>query len=240
MGLVDDDRVVLAQLAVRLDLGEQDAVRHQLDEGVAADLVREPDLPADRLAQRSPQLLGHPLGDRTGRDPAGLGVPDQAPDAAAELQTDLGDLRRLAGAGLTGDDHDLVIADRGEDLVLLLADRQLFRIPDLGHRGAPLGDPQLGFVDAVGDLGEDGRPGFGLTDPARAVEPASQPLLIAQHQLGQPLQQGVEGGSRGARQGGSSAVGQGGGRLTGHTSPRISPHVIDWRTICPHGRIADT
>ena len=33
VGLVDDDRVVRAQLAVGLDLGEQDAVRHQLDEG---------------------------------------------------------------------------------------------------------------------------------------------------------------------------------------------------------------
>ncbi len=220
MRLVDDDRVVLAQLAVRLDLGEQDAVRHQLDEGVAADLVGEADLPADRLAQRRPQLLGHPLGDRTGRDPAGLGVPDEAADAPSELQADLGDLRRLAGAGLARDDHDLVVADRGEDLVLLLADRELFRVRDLGHRGAPLGDAQLRLLDAVGDLGEHGRSGFGLTDPARAVESTPQPLLVAQHQLGQSLQQG----------------GQGGGRLTGHTSPRISPHGSDWRTICGGNR----
>ncbi len=52
VGLVDDDRVVGAQLAVGLDLGEQDAVRHQLDEGgVRVHLVGEADLPADGLAE---------------------------------------------------------------------------------------------------------------------------------------------------------------------------------------------
>ncbi len=164
--LVDDQGVVLAQLAVGLDLREQDAVGHQLDQRVRPDLVGEPDLPADRLAQRAVQLLGDPLGHRAGGDPAGLGVADQTAHAAAQLQTDLGDLGGLAGAGLTGHDHHLVVADGGEDLVLLLADRELGGVPDLRHRAAPPLDQQLGLVDVGGDLGGDLRAGLVLADPA--------------------------------------------------------------------------
>ena len=123
-----------AQLAVGLDLGEQDAVRHQLDErGVLVHLVGEPDLPADGLTQRRVQLLGDPLGDGAGGDTAGLGVPDHAADATAQLHADLRDLGGLAGAGLTRDDHDLVIADGAAIVVLLLADGQLLGIADGGH-----------------------------------------------------------------------------------------------------------
>ena len=100
------------------------------------DLVGEADLPADGLAERGVQLLGDALGDRAGGDPAGLGVPDHAADAPAQLQADLRDLRGLAGAGLTGDDHDLVVADRRQDVVLLLADRQLLGVRDRRARAA--------------------------------------------------------------------------------------------------------
>ena len=64
-----------------------------------------------------------------------------------ELETDLRDLGRLAGPGLTRDDHDLVIADRGRDLVLQLADRQLLRIRDLRHGRPPYLDAPLGLLD---------------------------------------------------------------------------------------------
>ena len=50
MGLVDDERVVAAQHRIRLDLRQQNTVRHQLDEGRRADLVRETHLVADHLA----------------------------------------------------------------------------------------------------------------------------------------------------------------------------------------------
>ena len=88
------------------------------------DLVGEPDLVADHVAERGAELLGDPLGDGARRDPARLGVPDQAVHAAAELEADLRQLGGLAGAGLAGDDHDLVVADRLGDLVAPLADRQ--------------------------------------------------------------------------------------------------------------------
>ena len=96
VGLVDDQGVVGRQHPVVLELGEQDAVGHQLDQRVLAAVVGEPDLVADGLPERAAELLGDPLGDAAGGDPAGLGVPDQAVHAAPELEADLRQLRGLA------------------------------------------------------------------------------------------------------------------------------------------------
>ena len=146
VGLVDDDRVVLAQVPVALELGEQDAVGHQLDPALPRGAVGEAHLVADQVAELGAELLGDPLGDRAGRDPARLGVPDQpaavAAGAAPELEADLGQLGGLPGAGLAGDDDDLVVADRGGDVVAALADREVGRVGDVqragpwGHGGA--------------------------------------------------------------------------------------------------------
>lgn len=197
--------------AVRLDLGEQDAVRHQLDERrVGVHLVGEADLPADRLAQRGLQLVGDTLGDRTGRDPARLGVPDHAPDTAPQLHTDLRDLRGLAGAGLPGDDHDLVVAYRLQDLVLLLADRELLRVRQGGHPRGTQREP-LGCLSGLGgDLVQHGLPGLGLTDAARPFETAAEPVCIAERELSE-LGLEISEGSR-------------------HTEPRISPVPEERRT----------
>ena len=77
VGLVDDDRVVAAQQAVALQLGQQDAVGHELDQRVLADLVGEAHRVADEVAELGAQLLGDAGGHRAGRQPAGLGVPDE-------------------------------------------------------------------------------------------------------------------------------------------------------------------
>ena len=97
--LVDDQRVVGLQQRIGLRLGQQDAVGHQLDRGAGLQPVLEAHLVADHLAQRRLQLLGDALGHRTGGDAARLGVADQAgaarPQAAAQLERDLGQLRRF-------------------------------------------------------------------------------------------------------------------------------------------------
>ncbi len=184
--LVDDQGVVLVQVPVGLDLGQQDAVRHQLHQGVLAGLVGEPDLPADGLAERGVQLLGDALGDRAGGDPAGLGVADQAAHAAAQLQADLRDLGGLSGAGLARHDHHLVVADGGQDVVLLLRHRQFLRVADLGNGRAAAGHPQFGTVEVGGQFGQDLLPGLGRPDLAGALQAAAQALRVAQHQAGQP------------------------------------------------------
>jgi hypothetical protein len=183
--LVDDERVVLPELAIGLDLGEQDAVGHQLDEGVVARLVGEAHLVADRSAERGVQLLGDPVGHRAGGQPARLGVADEPPHAAPQLQADLRELGRLPGAGLPGDDHDLVVADGRRDLLLLLADRQLGGVPDLGHGGAAPGQALLGRVDVGGQLGDDRLQGAAVPHLPHAVEATLQAALVAVHQVGQ-------------------------------------------------------
>ena len=106
--LVDDDRVVLAQIPVALRLGEQDAVGHQLHVGRGARPVGEAHLVADDLPELGLQLLGDARRRRARRDAPRLGVADHAVDAAPELQADLRQLRGLARAGLAADDHHLV------------------------------------------------------------------------------------------------------------------------------------
>ncbi len=138
VGLVDDDRVVRAQLAVRLDLGEQDAVRHQLDEGgVRVDLVGEADLPADRLAEGVPSSSATRSATVRAAILRGCVCARSCRAPRAQLQADLGDLRGLPGARLTGDDHDLVGAYRLQDVALLLADGELLRYVTSGHPGGP-------------------------------------------------------------------------------------------------------
>src|SRR4030095_886625 len=126
--LVDDQRVVPAQRAVVLDLGQQDAVGHHLDQRLIADLVGEADLVPDRGAQRRAELLRDAFRDGPGRDPARLGVPDLAAYAAAQFETDLRQLGGLPGAGLAGHYDHLVVPDGGGDLVAAPADRQFVGI----------------------------------------------------------------------------------------------------------------
>ena len=124
MGLVDDERVVAAQVAVALQLGEQDAVGHHAHRVSLADAVVEAHRVADVVADGRAELLGDALGDRPRRDPARLGVADQPVDAAPELEAQLRQLRALARAGLAGDDDDLVVADRRQQVVAAGRDRQ--------------------------------------------------------------------------------------------------------------------
>jgi hypothetical protein len=123
--------VVAGQQAVALELGQQDPVGHDLDPGALAHAVGEAHRVAHQPADGAAQLLGHPLGDGAGGQPAGLGVADEAGLAPARLEADLGELRALARARLAGQDDDLVVADGGGDVVPPLDD------------GEPLGPAQL-------------------------------------------------------------------------------------------------
>ncbi|QKK06685.1 MAG: hypothetical protein HND58_12015 [Planctomycetota bacterium] len=116
VGLVDDDGVVAAELAVGLQLGEQDAVGHDLDVGRGVGGVVESDLEADLAAEGGAEFVGEAGGDGAGGDAAGLGVADHATDAPAGLQTEERELGALAAAGLAADDGDLVVADEADDL----------------------------------------------------------------------------------------------------------------------------
>jgi len=101
-------------------------------------------------------------------------VPDQPLRAAAQLKADLRQLGGLARAGLPRDDHDLVVADRGEDLVLALRERQLRRVAQgkVGHAariGAGVSTNAYRAASSAGTAGP------GWTAPRRTSGPASRP-----------------------------------------------------------------
>jgi hypothetical protein len=123
--LVDDQRVVLFEPGVALRLGEQDAVGHQLDEGIGRAAVAETDLVADQAAGFALQLLRDARRRRPRGDPPRLRVADQASRSAAEFETDLRDLRRLARAGFAADDDHGVLRDQRRDFVAASVDRQV-------------------------------------------------------------------------------------------------------------------
>ena len=171
MSLVDDDRVVPQQVPVVVDLGEQDAVGHQLHQRVRAGVVTEPDRVAHCPADRRTGLLGNALRQGARRDPTRLGVTDHAADPAAELQAQLGQLGGLPRTRLAGNDHHLIALDRRAQVGDPIGDRELGRDlngrDDAASRREPLpGAPQLCL-----ELGHRTRPPPGipeLPDPIAA------------------------------------------------------------------------
>lgn len=164
VGLVDDDRVVALKKPIMLGFGEQDAIGHQLDQGVGIALILEPHLVADQRAQRRAEFFRDPRGNAACGDPPGLGVSDLAVAATAQFQADLGQLSGLARTGFAGDHQDLVFTQGLLDLVAFGGDRQIIVVADtrhallarsdLGERGLDLVHPlrQLGLVRALAQL----------------------------------------------------------------------------------------
>jgi hypothetical protein len=123
--LVDDQRVVLFEPDVALRLGEQDAVGHQLDQGIGSGAVAEADLVANQPSHLALQLLRDTCRCRPCGDPARLCVTNQAGGAATDVQADLGDLRGLARAGFAADDQYLMLGNQLRDLGTPPIDRQV-------------------------------------------------------------------------------------------------------------------
>ena len=152
VGLVDDQRVVAAQHPVALDLGQQDPVGHHLDERPVAHLVGEAHRVAHVVAELRSEFVGDALGDRAGGDAPRLGVADHPVDSLPGFEAQLRELRALARPGLAGDDHHLVLADRSEDLVSALGDRQRVGV----RQPATCDDRVHGGASGVGGGGRHG------------------------------------------------------------------------------------
>ena len=82
MRLVNDQRVIGLQQTVALRLGEQYAVGHHLDIGIARNLVGKTHLVADRMTQRCIKFGRHARGYGARSDTPRLRVTDQTRDTA--------------------------------------------------------------------------------------------------------------------------------------------------------------
>ena len=173
MRLVDDDRVVAREVRVGLDLGQEDAVGHELDEGAGRGLLGEAHLVSDDPAQLDAELVAQALGDRAGGQAARLGVPDHAGHSAAQFQADLRQLRGLARTRLPRDDDDLVVAYGRRDVLPSRRDGKV-GVVDGGHGCAPcrlVAERSGGSVPVGGSRGGGRRSGPG--GPAAASATAS-------------------------------------------------------------------
>ena len=125
--LVQDDAVVLVQFRVVLRLGQQDTVRHELDDRGIVRAVVEAHLIADLVSARASGLVRETAGERGGGDPARLGAADASGASEALQQGGLRELGRFAGPGGAADDDDLMRLQRGADFRDLRGDREIVR-----------------------------------------------------------------------------------------------------------------
>ena len=152
-----------------MDLGEQDAVGHEFDEGAVAGLVGESDGVADGLAEWGCQFVGDALRDGARGEAARLRVADGAADAPAEFEADLGQLRGLAGSRLAGHHDHLVLGDRPREVVAPRADGKV-GVGDRRDGGDAGGHEGFGRGELVGEPFE-----LVGSDAAQLLEPAAEP-----------------------------------------------------------------
>ena len=86
VSLVDDDRVVCAQVTIAIELSEKNAICHDLDQCVLGHPVVETDSETDCLADTAAELFGDSLGNGSGSEPARLSMADQPAYAPAGLE----------------------------------------------------------------------------------------------------------------------------------------------------------
>ncbi|MNJ30776.1 hypothetical protein D3C77_253860 [compost metagenome] len=152
MGFVDNDGVVALKKTVVLGFGQEDAVGHQLDQGVGVALVFKAHLVADQRPQWRAELFGDPGGDAAGGNPPWLGMGDQAVLAAAQFQADLRQLGGFARAGFAGNDQHLMLGQDLFDLVTLGRNRQAVIVTDARHAGLARSDLGAGGLHLVDPL----------------------------------------------------------------------------------------
>ena len=143
VGLVDDDRVVGAQVPIRLDLRQQHAVGQHLQVAIVTNPLVEAKLVADTLAEVRIELVGDARGGAAGRDPPRLRMTDEPVGAAAYGEADLRQLRGLPRTGLAAHDDHRVGADGLADLGDVRADREC--LGEARARQAPVAGFRAGF-----------------------------------------------------------------------------------------------
>ena len=126
--LVEDDRVVAAQLAVAVELGEQHAVGHQLDPRCRGSTGRR-SAPGSRRRVPSSTPSSSEMRSAMLRAAMRRGWvwPMRSRPSSRQI---FGSWVVLPEPGRAGDDHDLVLGDGARELLPGRADGQLRRVGD--------------------------------------------------------------------------------------------------------------
>ena len=141
--LVHDHDLVLAQIAIELDLLQQYAVGHDLDRAGAGRRVLEPHLVGDQVFHNAVRGRHLPLqvpAHRDRGDSPGLGDADARRTSVAVLVQQPGDLRGLAGAGRALHHDRAVLIERSQDAPAVPVDRHVQRRVRHRHHERPRGD----------------------------------------------------------------------------------------------------
>ena len=138
MSLIDNKRVVLAQVPVPLHFGEEDSVRHQLDAAIGTDPVCEANLEAHAVTDVLLELRGNTLRHSSRRQPPRLGMTNPASAAATQFKADFWQLRGLAGARFAGDDDHLVCGYGARNFLAPLRHRQVGRVLNFNRQFSPV------------------------------------------------------------------------------------------------------
>ena len=127
--LVDDQRVVGAEIAVALDLGEQDAVGHQLDARVRRGVPAKAHLVAHEPAVSGSKLRSDTGRDASRRDSPRLRMTNHRAVAPPRPETDFRELGALARSGRAHHERDRMLDDCPCDVSRPTRNRQI------GHDG---------------------------------------------------------------------------------------------------------
>ena len=128
MRLVEDQGSILTQLRIPLRLGQEDAVGHELDPRVLAQLLIEAHLIPNHFAQRHLQFLCHTLRHTHRRNPPRLRATDPSTLRPQGLGHHLRQLRGLARPRVAHDHDHPMLTQGGKDLLAMRHHRQFLRI----------------------------------------------------------------------------------------------------------------
>ena len=185
MRFVHDQRVVPQQQRIVLDLAQQQAVGHELDERARTGSVDEPDLVADEIARGRADLGADPIRQRLRGDASRLRVADHSKHTTPGFQADLGQLRALAAAGGPTHDHHLRACDGCADFIATQVHRQGVVVANRRHRGTS----RLDLRDRRLHPGLESRQLTRIGTSRQPVQRAPEPRPVAQQAARQQFAQ---------------------------------------------------
>ena len=128
MRLVENQGTILTQLRIPLRLGKQDAIGHELDARVLAELLIKAHLITDHSAHRHLQLFRHAPRHTHRRNPPRLRATHPPALQPQGLGDHLRQLRGLARPGVAHNHNDPMLTQGRKNLLPVRDHRQFLRI----------------------------------------------------------------------------------------------------------------